>query len=834
MRERWEALAERDGREIGGTHTTRHGVMTEFNGTKQLLSAGAMPTAPMLRSAEHERGTGGGFLNMSDQERRRVCGEDDLSLDQVRERYKGWTSAAIAQELELLELHSMTVYVPHQVPGIREAVLQATSTAHRIGVSAGDYEWADRLVVGGHVSDERLRLAGSVSLPGAGKDEGETRLWGQWAMCSNTWGSMANVTCLFQAETRGGRALFLLTGGTAPFPWVFHSMQARCSGGVGIMLAQRSFLHTTGCVVGGLGGGPMELDETAVYGVMLLENSHVIMHATTAGYCAAAGVRVTGEGVAVLDKCRISDNARGLMASDDVRCLLRKTRFLSNWCSAIDIADGTRQVGALNTAGDVCRVEMLLHTCRVRPVAASTKEQWRRAAAADAAAQHQQPQPQYQTSTTPTSGGSGYGGSIDRHGDGAREGGDGIENVWMGCRLPGWLAEKDNDFALSAPALRVGGSPDGADGALGFRTEVVFQKKRKAFNDQGVTEGMVPVSHLLNAHGQSVEGNPRPLAPPPRALLDWLAMPGVARVAQAAVEGDETGEDVRYVAEEMHWFPRARLQMLLDQHGCRSVMASWEELGKCVWLEPLRVEANSTGFRVRNTTDNQVVVAWDKVEAGRKFEVVVKCPACQRSIRIRSGLVGKVQCPLTGCKAIFARESTAAGVSVVGLGDDVDKVMANSVLGADLNEVDVSTHALLPLPGGKFAVVRRPLLNDDLGPVWSNATCKSTCTQNASISRLAHPLSAASGEEGGASVGRGYLQAMKARQAAYEAAGLAADARDEQHGGGGARLEMTDEQKTAAWMPGNASVSFSLSLPLSSLMVCVCGVLVYCRWVWWE
>jgi len=143
MRERWEALAERDGREIGGTHTTRHGVMTEFNGTKQLLSAGAMPTAPMLRSAEHERGTGGGFLNMSDQERRRVCGEDDLSLDQVRERYKGWTSAAIAQELELLELHSMTVYVPHQVPGIREAVLQATSTAHRIGVSAGDYEWAD-------------------------------------------------------------------------------------------------------------------------------------------------------------------------------------------------------------------------------------------------------------------------------------------------------------------------------------------------------------------------------------------------------------------------------------------------------------------------------------------------------------------------------------------------------------------------------------------------------------------------------------------------------------------------------------------------------------------
>ena len=53
-------------------------------------------------------------------------------------------------------------------------------------------------------------------------------------------------------------------------------------------------------MLGGLGGGPLEQDQTAVYGVMLLENSHVIMHATTAGYCAAAGVRVTGEAVAEL------------------------------------------------------------------------------------------------------------------------------------------------------------------------------------------------------------------------------------------------------------------------------------------------------------------------------------------------------------------------------------------------------------------------------------------------------------------------------------------------------------------------------------------------------
>ena len=65
-------------------------------------------------------------------------------------------------------------------------------------------------------------------------------------------------------------------------------------------------------------------------------------------------------------------------------------------------------------------------------------------------------------------------------------------------------------------------------------------------------------------------------------------------------------------------------------------MNSWES------LKPLRIEANSTGFIVRNVTDNHIVVAWDKVEAGRKFEVVVSCPACSRKIRMRSGLLGKV------------------------------------------------------------------------------------------------------------------------------------------------------------------------------------------------
>ena len=49
------------------------------------------------------------------------------------------------------------------------------------------------------------------------------------------------------------------------------------------MQAQASFVHTTGCVIGGLGGGPSDINETAIYAVMLLERSHLIMHASSAG-----------------------------------------------------------------------------------------------------------------------------------------------------------------------------------------------------------------------------------------------------------------------------------------------------------------------------------------------------------------------------------------------------------------------------------------------------------------------------------------------------------------------------------------------------------------------
>ena len=59
----------------------------------------------------------------------------------------------------------------------------------------------------------------------------------------------------------------------------------------------------------------------------------------------------------------------------------------------------------------------------------------------------------------------------------------------------------------------------------------------------------------------------------------------------------------------------------------------------------------------------------------------------------------QVKCPLKGCGAIFPRETTAAGVSVEGLGERVDDMLRNHVVGADLNEVEPETHALLPLPG---------------------------------------------------------------------------------------------------------------------------------------
>jgi hypothetical protein len=53
------------------------------------------------------------------------------------------------------------------------------------------------------------------------------------------------------------------------------------------------------------------------------------------GYSSVAGVRVTGQAVVVLDKCRVAHNSRGLMVSDEARSLVRKSRFLSNWHSSL-------------------------------------------------------------------------------------------------------------------------------------------------------------------------------------------------------------------------------------------------------------------------------------------------------------------------------------------------------------------------------------------------------------------------------------------------------------------------------------------------------------------
>ena len=44
----------------------------------------------------------------------------------------------------------------------------------------------------------------------------------------------------------------------------------------------------------------------------------------------------------VLDKCRVSQNARGVMVSDDVRCLMRLSSFSANWLAAFDVVDGAQ------------------------------------------------------------------------------------------------------------------------------------------------------------------------------------------------------------------------------------------------------------------------------------------------------------------------------------------------------------------------------------------------------------------------------------------------------------------------------------------------------------
>ena len=738
----------------------------EFNASKLLVQAGSEHSGlsslggttglAMLGTGvdEESRGRKGpGFLRLTAEQRKAMfVDQGGATLEQVRERYAGWTAAAIAEEMELLALQSVTVWVPQHVRSVAEAVMFLAGQAQspkRIAVSGGDHEWTDRIVVGGGKGDVRMRLFGSSGLltpppfsgsgpaPPAGdgtEQEGEARLWGQWAMCPNSWGSIANVTCLLEAEPRGGRSLFIVAGGSAAFPWVFHSMQARCCGGVAVLLVQRAFLHTSGCVLGGLGGSLLEQNATAIYGVMMLESAHAIIHASTIGFSCAAAVRVMGSVVVVLDKCRVSHNARGLMVSDDTRCLLRSCRFNSNWFSAFDVVDGASEVGGTNAQGGFVRSEMLLQTCRVRALDPAAKASLRAAAAAaaDAAAADGMAAPYQQA-------------------DG-RDGvpiGEGMEDVWLGRRLPGWLADKDNIFpgGPGGDSRPVSGKQEQDDQtAQEFRTEVVFKPSKSSKSAYGV-EGMVTaadvVSHKLEEQMTTRESM-LALAPEPSSV-DWLAVPGVVRLvsnnsrdslrswqgqeAEASEQQEEVddaselkrdkshegGNDleapqprlaVEYGVDEEAWFPRGRLQGLLDDYGCRKVASLSQKINEAGMLGPLRIEANATGFVVRNLSDSGIVVAWDKVIAGRKHEMLVKCPACQRKIVIRSGLAGKVMCPLKGCRAIFPRQSTSAAVSVLGLTENLDELLRYGH-GADLDEADASTHALLPLPGGQLAVVRR-------------------------------------------------------------------------------------------------------------------------------
>jgi hypothetical protein len=175
---------------------------------------------------------------MAPHARQRLLLESDGSMEELRKRYAGWSAAAITQELELLAVEAGSIVVPRDVDSIPPAVALACSSADNLLVSPGDYEWSERVMVGADQDSVRLRVAlcppalpGRMQHQGGGEEEEEkeTRLWGQWALASNSWGSFANVSCLFHAVPRGGRALMLVTGGSAPFPWLFHSVNVRPS-----------------------------------------------------------------------------------------------------------------------------------------------------------------------------------------------------------------------------------------------------------------------------------------------------------------------------------------------------------------------------------------------------------------------------------------------------------------------------------------------------------------------------------------------------------------------------------------------------------------------------
>ncbi len=167
---------------------------------------------------------------MSPEERQRLL---EGGVEQLRQSYAGWSADHVAREVQLLAVQAASIVVPRDLKSIPEAVALACLHADNLLVSPGDHEWDQRVVVGGAGDSVRLRVAPcpSVPLPAQeqrqGGEEEETRLWGQWALDSSSWGSFANVSCLLHAVPRGGRALLFVTGGSAPFPWLLHSVNVR-------------------------------------------------------------------------------------------------------------------------------------------------------------------------------------------------------------------------------------------------------------------------------------------------------------------------------------------------------------------------------------------------------------------------------------------------------------------------------------------------------------------------------------------------------------------------------------------------------------------------------
>jgi hypothetical protein len=169
------------------------------------------------------------------------------------------------------------------VATVREAVVAAG--AHRkVSVAAGDFEWGDIVIVGQRGGAGRRKQASReavrVRLAGAGARA--TRLWGRWAMQADSWGALANVSCVLQVaprlsrpsrdgdqrrarssartpreepaaarqvSPRGPSAVLSVLGGSVPFPWLFADVEIRAAGGIALLGAQRAFAQLTGSVL---------------------------------------------------------------------------------------------------------------------------------------------------------------------------------------------------------------------------------------------------------------------------------------------------------------------------------------------------------------------------------------------------------------------------------------------------------------------------------------------------------------------------------------------------------------------------------------------------------